>query len=105
MVVGSNINEILTGAVAEKAAGQLSMTIDGQQHRLTARPVRLPEDGSDGFWVDVGKPPRDLMDAITKQLPACEANVVVRRTRYTFDTAVLKRDKHFWLNDQMMLDA
>jgi hypothetical protein len=105
MVVSSSVNEILTRAVVEKAAMQLALMIDGQRHTLTTRPVRVLDDGTDGFWAHVGETPRDLLEEIAKQLPECEANFVVRRVRYQFATAVLKRDKHFWLNDQMMLDA
>src|SRR3954447_15547771 len=39
MVVTSNVNEILTRAVVEKASMQLALTIDGQRHTLTTRPV------------------------------------------------------------------
>jgi hypothetical protein len=101
-------NEILQQAVAEKASLQLSAIVDGQQRALVGRVLRLYDgEGADhdGVWVDLPGEQPEIIAQLARDKPVCIATTCIDHTRYTFQTEVIQREKHFWLDENMMLDA
>src|SRR5947207_7517856 len=105
-MICSDLTNVLTRAVAQKTPLKLSAEVGGEQRTYLARPVKLVgEGGEDGIWVQLPDEKHRVLEELSQLRPMCSASCCVDHARYCFETAVLERDRHFWLNDQIMLDA
>jgi hypothetical protein len=98
--------QYLARAIAERVLLRLAVDSDQPPPPLLARPLKLlGEDAHQGVWVDLPNAAPSMLDQLSARLPACRATFAIKGERYAFQTAISKRDRHFWLTEEIMLDA
>lgn len=105
-MVATTLVESLLKAVAQRTALRLSIDGGAEPRVYVARPIKLVgEDLQDGIWVQLPEEAGGTALAELTKAASCIGWFCQDRARYAFDTRVLKRDKHFWMNDEVMFDA
>src|SRR5207244_2814995 len=100
-MVADSLVQSLLKAVAQRTTLRLSVDGGAAPRVYNARPVRLVgEDVSDGIWVHLPEEAASATAELTKA-ESCVGWFCLDGARYAFDTRVVKRDKHFWLNDEL----
>src|SRR5947207_2342644 len=99
-MVCTEVSDILSQAVAQKAPLKLAIVLSSGPCLVTARAMQLHQaDGVEGIWLQLADEDALAIGRIAKELPACDASFCLNKQRYAFPTKLIKRDRHFWLND------
>ena len=99
------LDDILKQAVAEKGALRLT-ALDGAKSTHAARALQWSEPpGPEGLWVHLPETDEQTIARFGTSLPAVNVMFAVDQTRYEFDSNVLSRNRRFWIDDTLMVDA
>ena len=101
----ADIAGVLARAITDKSKFQLQAMIDGKPRAFAARAVKLEGAGDDGFWIHLIESPDSATNALARPRPALSIACCVTRVRYSFQTTIERRERHFWIDDRVMLDA
>jgi hypothetical protein len=102
MVVATD--DILKRAVQEK--GTLRLTaLDGAKSTHTARALQFSEASPEGLWVHLPDADESTVARFGTALPAVKVSFALDGTRFEFDSSVVSRNRRFWVNDTVMVDA
>lgn len=105
-MVATTLVDSLLKAVGQRTALRLSIDGGAAPRMYVARPIKLAgEDVQDGIWVQLPEEAGGTALAELTKAASCIGWFCQDGARYAFDSRVLKRDKHFWMNDEVMLDA
>jgi hypothetical protein len=105
-MAATTLVESLLKAVAQRTALRLSVDSGAEPRVHIARAIKLAsEDPVDGIWVHLPDAGGGTALSELTQAASCIGWFCQDGARYAFDTRVLKRDKHFWVNDDVMFDA
>lgn len=95
--------DILDRAIAARLIGSLTSAIDP-----TPWPVRLLVRGveSEGLWLHpVEETGKHSLNATIAAGAAVELTVAMEHVRFAAKSQIIKRDRHFWLTQEMMFSA
>lgn len=97
--------DILKRAVLEKSGLRLT-ALDGAKSTHAARALQWSEPpGPEGLWVHLPEIDESTLARFGTALPAVNVSFAVDQTRYEFNSGVLSRNRRFWINDAVMVDA
>ncbi|HEV2296532.1 MAG TPA: hypothetical protein VGR35_22000 [Tepidisphaeraceae bacterium] len=101
----ATIDDILKRAVHEKSGLRLT-ALGGTQSTHAARALEWSEAPSpEGLWVHLPDADENTIARFGTALPAVSVTFAFEGTRYQFDSNVLSRNRRFWINDTVMVDA
>lgn len=99
------IDDILKQAVLEKSGLRLT-ALDGAKSTHAARALQWSEaPGPRGLWVHLPEADEGTIARFGTALPAVDVSFAVDQTRYEFNSKVLSRNRRFWIDDTVMVDA
>ena len=94
--------EVLDKVVKERVAAVLSLPGDPTRQW----PIRfLAVESDQGLWVQVTDERCGSLNPFVAAETELQVHIHLERQRYTFRTPALRRNKHYWLNESVMLDA
>lgn len=101
----ATIDDILKQAVLEKVGLRLT-ALEGAKSTHNARALQWSEAPSpEGLWVHLPDADEHTTARFGTALPAVNVSFAVDQTRYEFNSSVLSRNRRFWINDAVMVDA
>ena len=101
----AEIHHVLKQAVLDKTALRLTAQF-GPSTTHTAKALQWSESpGPEGLGVHLPEDGEMVLARFGSALPAVSASFAVNQNRYAFESKVLSRNRRFWMNDSVMLDA
>ena len=97
--------DLLDRAIAERLEGALAAIAQPDRTWAVKLLARASEADGGGVWVQPLDDKRRELDKLIAAATPIELAWPVDHSRAVCNTAILRRNKHYWLNDQVMLEA